>query len=78
VTESFCGQNLTGNSRKLYNEELNSLYAPNIICAIESRRYAEHVTLMEENSYSRYVFQLKVEKFNCTLLHRSARVPPAT
>jgi len=66
---------VTGNSRKLYNEELNSLCAPNIICTIESRRYAEHVTVVEENSYSRYVFQLKGEKFNCTinLLHRSAQ-----
>jgi len=65
-----------GSSRKLYNEELNILYAPNIICTIESRRYAGHVTLVEENSYSRLLFQLKAEKFNCTinLFHRSAQL----
>jgi hypothetical protein len=70
---SFCGQGLTGNSRKLYNEELNSLYAPNIICTIESRRYAKHVTLMEENSYLRYVFQSKLRNLITLLTYSISR-----
>ena len=42
---------VTGEWRKLHNEELNVLYSsPNIVRVIKSRRmsWAEHVALMEE------------------------------
>jgi hypothetical protein len=43
------GDEVTGESRKLHNEELNDLYcAPNIVRVIESRRmrWAGHVARM--------------------------------
>ena len=45
------GMGLTGEWRKLHNEELNSLYSsPNIVRVIKSRRmrWAGHVARMEE------------------------------
>jgi hypothetical protein len=51
-----------------------------IVCTHQillARSNQEHATLVEENSYSGLVFQLKIEKFNCpiNLLHRSAQLP---
>jgi hypothetical protein len=40
---------VTGEWRKLYNEELNDLYSsPNIVRAIKRLRWAEHVARMGE------------------------------
>jgi hypothetical protein len=48
---------VTGEWRKLYNEELNDLYSPpNIILVIKSRkmRWAEHVAWRIEKVYKRF------------------------
>jgi len=52
---------VTGEWRKLHNEEFNDLYSsPNIIRVIQSRiRWTEHVARMEEN---RGVYRILVEK----------------
>jgi len=47
-----------------------------IVCTHQillARSNQEHATLVEENSYSGLVFQLKVEKFNCPI-NLSSRV----
>jgi len=56
------GDEVTGEWRKLHNEELNDLYcSPNIICVITSRRmrWAGHVARMEEK---RGVYRVLVGK----------------
>jgi hypothetical protein len=53
---------ITGEWRKLYNEELNDLHSsPNIICTIKSRRirWVGHVAYMEER---RCVYRILVGK----------------
>jgi hypothetical protein len=37
---------VTGEWRKLHNEELNHLYSPNIVRVIKQRRWAGHVARM--------------------------------
>ena len=42
-------EEVTGEWRKLHNEELNDVYSsPNIVRVIKSRRWARHVARMEE------------------------------
>jgi hypothetical protein len=52
---------VTGDWRKLHNEELNDLYSPNIVCVIKSRRmrWVGHVSRMEEK---RDVYRVLVGK----------------
>jgi hypothetical protein len=52
---------VTGERRKLHNEEFNYLYSPNIVRVIKSRRmrWAGHVALMGE---SRGVYRVLVRK----------------
>ena len=52
---------LTGEWRKLHNEELNDLYSPNIILVIKSRRmkWAMHVACMGDRIG---VYRVLVEK----------------
>jgi hypothetical protein len=52
---------VTGERRKLHNEELNDLYPPNILLVLETRimRWAGHVTRMEER---RGVYRILVGK----------------
>jgi hypothetical protein len=37
---------VTGEWRKLHNEELNDMYSPNIVQVMKSRRWAGHVARM--------------------------------
>ena len=54
---------VTGEWRKLHNEELNDLYSPRIIRVIKSRRmrWAEHVARMEERRSVNKVLVMKRE-----------------
>jgi hypothetical protein len=56
---------MTGDWRKLHNEELNKLYAsPNIIRMIESRRirWARHVARMGRRMHVRYWLESQKER----------------
>jgi hypothetical protein len=60
--EGFKGEEVTGEWRKLHNEELNDLYhSPSIVRRIKSRRmrWAGHVARMEER---RGVYRVLVGK----------------